>query len=259
MVSIVYKKYGIRINSVWFCDTVEETLKNNRADIVFFHGADGAAWRHGIVLGQLTMLTDLTEPEDVISGRMSQSCRNRISKAVRAGMEFVLYDSAALRADPSLIGDFLNDYDEFTKLKGIPNSYNTAAMEEYLEGGNIILSKAFKGGDVYASSIILHDGRHTRGLYSVSRFRSEGVDMNLAGNANRFLHWNEIKYFHEHGYETFDWGGLTSITDPNGVDSFKLSFGGDPHTYSNIMEGRSLLGKLAIFLMKLFRLPLFRT
>ena len=38
MINIIYKKLGLKINAIWFCDDTSEVLYNNKSDIVFFHG-----------------------------------------------------------------------------------------------------------------------------------------------------------------------------------------------------------------------------
>jgi len=51
----------------------------------------------------------------------------------------------------------------------------------------------------------------------------------VVGRANRFLHYEDIRYFKEHGYETYDLGGYAKDTqDPKlqGINVFKESFGG---------------------------------
>lgn len=38
--------------------------------------------------------------------------------------------------------------------------------------------------------------------------------------------------------------------NPNGIDAFKFKFGGETLTYYNVYEGISLIGKLAIGVLK---------
>ena len=63
----------------------------------------------------------------------------------------------------------------------------------------------------------------------------------------------DMKYFKEKGLVRYDWGGISDFENPNGIDEFKLKFGGDKITYYNVFTGNSLLGKLAVTAMKLLK------
>jgi hypothetical protein len=102
------------------------------------------------------------------------------------------------------------------------------------------------------------DGKRTRGLYSVARFRSGGLDAKTAANANRYLHWKEMQHLSRHGYETYDWGGIGDEKHPDGVDAFKLEVRGRLSSYFNVLAGKTALGKAAVFILGHFRGALYR-
>ncbi|MBQ2936393.1 MAG: hypothetical protein IJD96_09185, partial [Lachnospiraceae bacterium] len=81
----------------------------------------------------------------------------------------------------------------------------------------------------------------------------ESADQSMIGRANKRLHWEDMKYFKEKGLVRYDWGGISDFENPNGIDEFKLKFGGDKITYYNVFTGNSLLGKLAVTAMKLLK------
>ena len=41
----------------------------------------------------------------------------------------------------------------------------------------------------------------------------------------------------------YDWGGISDFDNPNGIDEFKLKFGGDKITYYNVFCGEYTAGK----------------
>ncbi len=250
MIDITYKKRGLRINAIWFCDDPAEAYKNSSADIVFFHGTENPGLKGSIIIPQKTMITDFDRPLKDIFGSFGSSCRNRIHKAEREDMTFTVHDAEELISNPELLISFKNEYAEFTSTKGIENSYNEAAMEEYIKKGAVLLTKVTKDGVYYAQHISVTDGRHTRGLYSVSRFRDAGLDKKITGNVNRYLHWREITYLYDCGFTAYDWGGISSETAPNGVDRFKMEFHGRICQYDNVIAGKTLKGKTVIFLLK---------
>ena len=72
----------------------------------------------------------------------------------------------------------------------------------------------------------------------------------MIGRANKRLHWEYIKYFKQKGLLRYDWGGISDFENPNGIDEFKLKFGGEKITYYNIFAGNTVLGKAAVLAMK---------
>ena len=69
--------------------------------------------------------------------------------------------------------------------------------------------------------------------------------------ANKRLHWEDMKLFKERGVSLYDWGGISDPDHPNGIDAFKMKFGGKPLTYYNVLKGITVLGRLGIRVMKL--------
>lgn len=59
-----------------------------------------------------------------------------------------------------------------------------------------------------------------------------------------------MKLFAGIGIQKYDWGGISSLTEPNGIDVFKMKFGGDLTTYYNVITGQTPLGKLAMLVLK---------
>ena len=60
-----------------------------------------------------------------------------------------------------------------------------------------------------------------------------------------------MDWFREHGYVLYDWGNISSSTNPNGIDKFKMSFGGEVVTVYNSFVGNTLLGKILVVLYKI--------
>lgn len=53
--------------------------------------------------------------------------------------------------------------------------------------------------------------------------------------------------------QILDWGGISSIDNPNGIDFFKKGFGGIECSYYNVIIGKTIKGKLVVWLIKLKR------
>ncbi len=80
------------------------------------------------------------------------------------------------------------------------------------------------------------DREEARLLHSASCFREESADQSLIGRANKRLHWEDIKYFKQKGLLRYDWGGISDFENPNGIDEFKLKFGGEKITYTIFLQ-----------------------
>lgn len=106
---------------------------------------------------------------------------------------------------------------------------NLATMKKY----GTCFTARYKG-EVLGGHLYLEDEENILLRYSASK--RLGLDKNkakLISNANRLLHWEAIQYAKNKGLKAYNWGGLWSKEeaeqDPQkeGVNSFKLSFGGE--------------------------------
>jgi len=253
MINVIYKKKGFKINAVWFCDDIDKIINSSKADFIFFHGVSSNNYKKAIINKQFSLITDLTMTLEEIFKQFNRTYRSQINHVKNEDINCVTFDSMNLKNDSQLLSSFEKEYEDFVKLKGIPNTYNGPAMEQYIENRNVILTKAFKGEENYAQHVILYDNNTARILYSVSNFRIENLDSNFVGRANKYLHWYDIGCLKEKKINLLDWGGIQSFDNPNGVDRFKNGFGGQECSYYNVILGKSRIGKLAVLLMKLKR------
>lgn len=251
MINAVYKKYGLKINAIWFCDDKQKALENSNADLIFFHGTDKNIIKNCIVNSQYTLTTNLKDAAEDIFKQINKGFRYEINRSRKENIKCMVYNSKDLVSNPSVMQSFKNDYSNFVKLKRISNAYNENAMKVYIENGNVLLTKAFQGEEIYAQHVYVCDNKNVRLLYSVSNFRIERLDRNLIGRANKYLHWYDIQYFKDNQFRLLDWGGISDIDKPNGVDLFKIGFGGKNNSYYNIIAAKSLFGRLAILAIKL--------
>ena len=70
------------------------------------------------------------------------------------------------------------------------------------------------------------------------------------GPFNIFQHIRDMDWFREHGIVIYDWGNISSSVRPNGIDRFKMSFGGKVTTVYNTFVGNTFLGKILVLLYK---------
>ena len=112
-------------------------------------------------------------------------------------------------------------------------------------------------GETLSVHTYLDLGDTARLYHSCSLFRDRKEEAALIGRSNKRLHWEDMLYFKNKGFTTYDWGGISSFDNPNGIDTFKLSFSGDVerdrHTYYNgqipvTLKGRIMLKAYRIFI-----------
>lgn len=254
MVDVIYKRYGLKINAIWFYKDIELEKDMNNVDIVFFHGIKNIEnVKSKVVKIQYSLTTNLLLTAEELFKRIGKNFRYQINRSEKENVKCTIYSSSNLQEKLEILDKFEEEYDEFTKLKGIANTYNENAMKKYIESNSIVLSKAYKDEEVYAQHIYICDGKSSRLLYSVSNFRTEGMNRNLIGRANKYLHWQDILYLKNSGFEVLDWGGISSITEPNGIDKFKKEFGGKEEKYFNVIIGKSFIGKLVVLMRRMKR------
>lgn len=253
MVNIVYKKKGLKINAVWFCNDIDKLINMTNADIVFLHDVNFNKYKSSAIKKQYSLQTDLRMSSEEIFMSFSKNYRYEINRARKEDIKCIVYKSNDLENNIYLLNEFKKEYDDFVNLKKIKNAYNELAMNQYIKTNSVMLTKAFRNDINYAQHIYVCDEKNVRLLYSVSNFRTRGLDSNLIGRANKYLHFYDIEYFCKNGFEKYDWGGVHSKDASDGVDKFKREFGGDECSYYNILVGKSFVGKIAIKLIELNR------
>ena len=145
-----------------------------------------------------------------------------------------------------LLEQFYSMYNQMYSEKGMSGIYvNHKEIEAYIEYGSLFLTCAYVDEKpVVFHSYIGNDNR-VRLLHSCSEFRNlDNARRNAIGRANKYLHWEDMLYFKSLGTRAYDWGGVTSFENLNGIDKFKMAFGGTPHSYYNLSAEVSFKAKL---------------
>ena len=250
MVQITYRKKGISITQIWFS---EEMIKDKKlkADILFFHGVSQKQTGKNCLFTQFhTLISDLCQPEKELLSHINKNVRYEIRRNCKEEVRYQIFTSAKLLQKPEIVAQFADMYELMYREKGQKAVFNKVQFKEYLKQDAIILTGIY-GEElplVFHSYIV--GEKQVRLLHSVSDFRSGETDANLIARANKRLHWEDMLFFQKQGKEIYDWGGVSSLEEPNGIDAFKFKFGGEPLTYYNAYQGSSLLGKAVVAIMK---------
>ncbi len=176
-----------------------------------------------------TKVIDLSKkPEEVL-----ELCRKNTKYEIkRADKEDVRFGT---ENDVNAFMDFYNLFVESKDILG--ENLNIDKDYFYLFKESLVITKAVFGNEILVmhSYITSKEAKRTRLLNTASLFRYEddAQKKNLTGRANRFLHYQDMVYFKNQGFYTYDFGGYAYKPEDiekvvfKRINEFKDSFGGE--------------------------------
>jgi hypothetical protein len=242
------KGRGAVYGEVWYD---EEPPRNCGVDIVLYRQRE-APIADARTTPFLTMVTDLSVPEDAIVEKFGKDCRYKIRRAeTKDGLQLEFI------TDPeSRLEEFQGFYDAFAKQKSVAPCYPQWLLAA-CEARQLVLTSASRNGEVLVWHAYLTSGKAAWLQYTGSCFRDKENDFRaLVGRANRWLHWKEMLRFKAMGVERYDWGGLfedESLPENAGINKFKKDFGGQPVRTYDCTLPVSLKGRIWLPLREAWR------
>lgn len=202
---------------------------------------------------QETLVSDLSCPEDELRTVITKTVKNEINRSIRENVVTKVYEGNFITE--KLLSSFGIMYHEMYKEKGLSGHYLAVnELKEYADKDALVITTAEIDGKVVVYHSYIKDDRHSRFLQSCSEFRAaDNVTRNAIGRANKFLHWNDWMMLKQMGIIEYDWGGISSYDNPNGIDKFKMSFGGTYRKYYNISCNYTLRAKLYSSIRKIIK------
>lgn len=245
------RKKVLKCCDVWFPDSIESNqIKGN--DLVFYHGVSedlikSLGNRNKIVRSQNSLITNLCLSEEDLFGKIDKKYRYEIRRSQKHDVEC----HSSFSYDSHCDKDFKELCDCYMKLylsKGIKGHNPYVFGKTCMNSGNLIVTVASIQGQNVVYHAYLSDDRNVRLWKSCSDFRNMEDKQKQAeiAEANKRLHWEDIISLKALGYRVYDWGGVFSFSGENGIDHFKMKFGGDPITYYNVSLATTFIGDLAI-------------
>lgn len=256
MVTVTYQKKGIRLTHVWFADEQELAGLSSRrgADLFFVHGSEYSGLPHSALLGpQHTLIKTLDSDPDAVWATFGKHLRKFINRSISEGTTIRLLSGPEITDE--VLDTCLRLYNKMKEDKGLPGTFNTALAKQYAESDNLLVSLAIVNDTAVGFKASIVDDRHLRGWVSAFAFREEEFDAQVVSRAHQLLEWETMRYCCQHGIISYDFGGIESFDNPNGIDKFKMTFAkdGERVTYDNFLLGSSLLGKAGIAAYKLYK------
>jgi len=236
-------RFNINFSDIWFCDDFNNISGNY--DIINLKGYKTKI-KGGKNILQYSLLLDLTKEEDVLFENIRKNVKYEINRCYKENVTISIYTSEELKINNDETLNFEKMYNQMYMEKNMNTRLALNMIKKYIEADCFTLTKAIsENGKTLAYHAYVSDEKTTRLLYSCSNFRSDTKEeKNLIARANKFLHWEDIKYFKKNDVKTYDFGGITSVEKPNGIDQFKMAFSGETTEYYNITITKTLKGKI---------------
>lgn len=166
----------------------------------------------------VSCVSDLTLGIDKIMTAMKSNTRNEIRRAIKEGCEFHVDED---------INAFVPYYNDFCRSKGLNDFTSKARIQKFK---NILSTHVEHNGVVLARHINILDyaGKNAFLMFSCSQRLDENADRRMIGWANKFLHYKDLEWLVNAGFERYDWSGICLDKDDErySIGQFKLSFGG---------------------------------
>ena len=177
-----------------------------------------------------TIATDLTQDIENIFQEFGKNNRWKIRRAIKENLEFGLVND---------LNEFINFYNDFAVKKDL-------SLINYIQLAKIpklIVTKVVQRNVTIAmhSYILDNQLRIARLLHSASIRFEQNINQKIVGWANRYLHFEDMKYFKNQEIKTYDMGGTAEHTKKivsHHLDEFKKEFGGrvvDEYVYESIL------------------------
>lgn len=200
---------------------------------------------------QHTLITDLTEDEESIYKKIRKNYRYEIRRVEKENVQLKFYSAKEMSEKKELMSSFATTYNQMYASKGINAKFNTPLVKEYMQKDAICFTIAYYNGEPLVFHSYIVDKHNARFFYSASPFREKKDVATIIGQMNKALHWFDIKTFRNMGIAQYDWGGIANPEEPNGIDQFKMGFGGKEKDYYNTIQGITFIGKIAVMMTKL--------
>ena len=257
MVLTTYKKKGIRLTHVWFADENEVSellLHTPKTDILFFHAVkyrkSAFSFHHS---HQESLIKEISDSEEAIWSSYGKHLKSYIKRGQREGAEIQI-----LRAE-QITGEVLdicgNLYEQMKASKGMPDAFNRGLAECYCRADALIIVMAYVNSVPVGFNAYIADDTHFRAWLTAFAFREEEFDAQAVSRAHQLLEWETMRWCSQNGITSYDFGGIASFENPNGIDKFKMTFAkeGQRVTYDNYLVGVSPIGKAAVLGYKLLK------
>lgn len=247
MISIINKNI-IKIKHVLFTDNFN--FKNEKIDLLFIHGLTDFTkckfTNKGVLKKQFSLIQDLKLDEKDIWKQFTKTNQNEIRRCINANIIYKRIDKIETIEDFKILKSFKHTYNDMFKKRHMKNKFNTKYIMNLSKSNNLLITVGYYSNKPIVFHAYLKDNNNCELMYSTSIISNDGEMKKNIGRINKYLHWKDMLLLKKDNIMSLDWGGLFSIENPNGIDKFKMSFGGVPITYYTVIYAYSWIGKIVL-------------
>ncbi|GEM_PF-833649 len=249
---IQWKKYIFTINDIYGVSPEETNLP--QADVhAYFQQPDYLEANRKRTLHKRvkTLCIDLDKSEEQLRKEMNRTTRYQINKAGRDHLT-VKHLTTVTKQD---IIEFAAFFNPFATEKGI-ELCREEKVKALQNSNRLVISYVYhEDGRKMASHLYIIDEVRATMLYSCSgRFTETDIPPLQIGRANRYLHWQDILFFKEQGYQVYDFLGLSideNDQEQQNINKFKKGFGGREEINYQSFVPQTKKGIVMFFLLRL--------
>ena len=207
---------------------LRERLLDFRTDLILHDYEDqgresreiaGKVWKRAgadlRLLNIATFVFDLQRDDDALRAAMSADYRRKLRKANDARLEVVEDRVPA----PAVFEEFMGSFEAMARERGLGAFPRSVAQ------------RMFDAGDLTLFRVLAEDGARTAA--TVYRAGDKAIFMTGVGGekkndgSGQLLHFEIMRALRSRGVRWYDFGGLPTIDESNGIYRFKKGFGGD--------------------------------
>lgn len=251
MLTVTYRKHGIKLSHVWFASEEEifsGAYKEGSGNLIFLHGTMTAPHGGKLYSTQHTLIKDLTPSEDELFASLGKHLRQYIKRSKNdAHIANSFYDPGMIRESPVVIDICGRLYDKMFADKGSLQHFNVDLANRYALANALYIGISFFGEKPVGFSAIVADENNARLWTSAFDFRNGEMDAQVLSRAHQRLDWEILLWCKRLGIRRFDFGCVNSFDNPNGIAQFKMKFEQNNRTtYDNYLIPNSVIGKIAL-------------
>ncbi len=206
---------------------LQEKLLDLRTDLILHDYQDrgqdvreiaGKVWKRAgadlRLLNVATFVFDLDRDDDALRAAMNADYRRKLRKAIDAGLEVVEDKTPA----PEVFEEFMEKFEAMARQRGLAAFPSSVAQ------------RMFAAGDLSLFRVPAKDGVRTAA--TIYRSGDKAIFMTGVGGekrndgAGQLLHFEIMRALRSKGVRWYDFGGVPTIDDGNGIYQFKKGFGG---------------------------------
>lgn len=226
--------------------TISDSIERNADLLILSDLKDVNKEKYNFVNIQKTYVTDLSSYVSIedVKTKMSSTIRNSINFCENHSVLIEFFDK---KIDLAIFKDFIKCLKMMYKQKHFKSKIvSIKTLIKYSKNDSLLISRSVFNNTPVSYHVYLKDNSECVLWFSCSLFRGSesSLDKNFVGKCNRYHHYKDICYFFANHYLSFDWGGVSSFDNPNGIDTFKFSFPGIKTTKYEVLLPLTFKGKL---------------